>query len=157
MLPQSTISLLERRRIEAEIVGCIYFRLKEEIGIDAAQRVIGDAICGAAIAAGEAAAREQPGTRSLDSFAALIPRWQEGDALQLRVIQQDGHRFDFDVERCGYAEMYREMGLAEIGHLLSCNRDGSFCEGFDERLTLERNETIMQGHSRCTFRYTWNG
>ena len=46
------------------------------------------------------------------------------------------------------------MGLSEIGHLLSCNRDGSFCEGFDPGLKLERRLTLMLGDDCCTFRYS---
>ena len=46
------------------------------------------------------------------------------------------------------------MGLGEIGHLLSCQRDGTFCEGYDKRLTLKRTQTIMQGASHCDFDYT---
>jgi hypothetical protein len=49
--------------------------------------------------------------------------------------------------------MYRAMGLGHIGHLLSCNRDGTFAEGFEPALTLGRTQTIMQGAKRCTFRY----
>ena len=60
----------------------------------------------------------------------------------------------YNVVRCRYAEMYREMGLAEIGHLLSCGRDGTFCKGFNPRIELERNQTIMAGASHCDFRYT---
>jgi len=49
--------------------------------------------------------------------------------------------------------MYREMGLGDIGHLLSCNRDGTFAEGFDPDLRLEREQTIMADAPCCTFRY----
>lgn len=59
----------------------------------------------------------------------------------------------FDVVRCRYSEMYVEMGLGEIGHLLSCQRDGTFCQGYDPRLKLTRTQTIMQGASHCDFRY----
>ena len=55
--------------------------------------------------------------------------------------------------RLRYPEMYREMGLGEIGHLLSCQRDATFCEGYDKRLKLERTQTIMQGASYCDFKY----
>ena len=55
--------------------------------------------------------------------------------------------------RCRYAEMYREMGLGHIGHLLSCNRDGVFCTGYDPRIKLERTQTLMQGATHCDFRY----
>ena len=48
-----------------------------------------------------------------------------------------------------------EMGLAEIGGLLSCGRDGTFCTGYDPRIKLERTQTIMQGASHCDFRYRW--
>jgi hypothetical protein len=51
--------------------------------------------------------------------------------------------------------MYKDMGLGEIGHLLSCQRDGTFCQGYDERLELTRTQTIMQGASHCDFRYRW--
>jgi hypothetical protein len=33
---------------------------------------------------------------------------------------------------------HANAGLAEIGHLVSCNRDGAFCEGDDPKLKLER-------------------
>ena len=47
------------------------------------------------------------------------------------------------------------MGLGHIGHLMSCNRDGTFCEGYDPNLRLERRHTIMSGAPRCTFRYAY--
>jgi hypothetical protein len=48
------------------------------------------------------------------------------------------------------------MGLGEIGHLLSCNRDRAFCEGYDPKLKLERTQTIMQGASHCDFKYRYD-
>ena len=51
------------------------------------------------------------------------------------------------------AETYRAMGLGEIGDILSCNRDGAFCEGSDPRIALTRTQTIMSGASHCDFRY----
>jgi L-2-amino-thiazoline-4-carboxylic acid hydrolase len=63
--------------------------------------------------------------------------------------------FNFDVTRCKYAETYKEMGLGAIGHLMSCNRDGTFCQGDDPNIALERQHTIMAGVPRCTFRYRY--
>jgi hypothetical protein len=63
--------------------------------------------------------------------------------------------FNFDVTRCRYAEAYKEMGLEKIGHLMSCNRDGTFCEGYDPNIKLDRKQTIMQGAACCTFRYRY--
>ena len=61
-----------------------------------------------------------------DQFVELMELWKAGGALEMEVLQQSDTRFDFNFNRCRYAEMYREMGLQEISHLLSCNRDGSF-------------------------------
>ncbi len=45
------------------------------------------------------------------------------------------------------------MGLGDIGHLLSCNRDGDFCIGYNPKMELTRTQTIMKGAPYCDFRY----
>ena len=47
------------------------------------------------------------------------------------------------------------MGLADLGAVLSCNRDGSLCQGFNSAINLSRTQTIMQGATHCNFRYTY--
>jgi hypothetical protein len=84
-----------------------------------------------------------------------MPLWTKGGALEIEVKEQSDTSFQFNVVKCRYAETYKEMGLGEIGHLLSCNRDGAFCEGYDPKLKLERTQTIMQGASHCDFKYTY--
>ena len=101
------------------------------------------------------AKQAEGGHTSLQSFADLLPLWTMDDALQMDMLQSSDTVLDFNVTRCRYAEMYREMGLGEIGHLLSCQRDGTFCEGYDPNLKLERTQTIMQGASHCNFRYSY--
>ena len=149
----STLSILERRRIEAEIVKPIYETLNRELGVETAQRIIREAIKSAAIEVGRSFADREEHGRGLEAFARLLPLWMKGDALQIEVLQQTADAFDYNVRRCRYAEMYREMGLGEIGHLLSCNRDGSFCEGYNDRIKLTRTQTIMEGADHCDFRY----
>ena len=63
--------------------------------------------------------------------------------------------FHFNVTQCRYAEMYRELGLGELGAILSCQRDAAFCEGYHPALKLARTQTLMQGASHCDFRYRW--
>ena len=72
------------------------------------------------------------------------------------MLEDNPNRLSDNVTRCRYAEMYRDMGLGEIGHLLSCNRDGTFCEGYDSRIRFVRTQTLMQGASHCDFRYTYD-
>lgn len=150
----SQMGILERRRIEAEILKPVYAEMVARLGEDTARAILGDAIRKAAIAAGRDFARNEGGATSLDSFADLLPLWQKDDALAIDVLRRDQGRFDYNVTRCRYAEMYRSMGLGEIGHLLSCNRDGAFCTGYDDRIRMERTQTIMEGASHCDFRYS---
>ena len=60
----------------------------------------------------------------------------------------------FNVTRCRYAEMYRELGMADLGGIFSCGRDGALSTGFNSRIKLARTQTIMEGASHCDFRYT---
>ena len=60
---------------------------------------------------------------TLSDFADIHPNWTKEDALQIETLVTEPEQMDFNVTRCRYAEMYKEMGLGDIGHLLSCNRD----------------------------------
>ncbi|HEY0835896.1 MAG TPA: L-2-amino-thiazoline-4-carboxylic acid hydrolase [Azospirillum sp.] len=149
------LGILERRRIEAEILKPVYEEMVARFGEQAAQEVLGTAVSKAAVAAAETFARAEPEGTSIATFAGIMPLWQKDDALRMEVKRQDDTHFDFDVTRCRYAEMYREMGLGHIGHLLSCNRDAAFCTGYDPKLKMTRTQTIMQGAGHCDFRYTY--
>lgn len=149
--------MLERRRVEAEILRHVYETLKETHGADAARRVVAESVRRSSIEQGRAMAAAQGGKTSLKSFEELQPNWTRGGALEVVVRAKTDDVFAFDVTRCRYAEMYRDMGLGEIGHLLSCQRDGTFCEGYDPKLKLTRTQTLMQGASHCDFTYRYEG
>lgn len=147
------LGILARRRIEAEIIKPIYEILVREYGKERARAVIGEAVSGAAIDAGRQFAARENGPADLRSFAGLQHLWTKDDALRIEVLAADDKQFDYDVTRCRYAEMYRDMGLGEIGDLLSCNRDAAFIEGYAPDVKMERKTTIMGGAARCDFRY----
>ncbi|MFJ3485913.1 L-2-amino-thiazoline-4-carboxylic acid hydrolase [Pseudomonas sp. NPDC090202] len=147
------LGILARRRIEAEIIKPIYEILVRDYGKQSAQAVIGEAVSQAAVKAGKYFADREPEGASLEGFVALQELWEKDDALKVDIIASDASHYDYDVHRCRYAEMYHEMGLGEIGHLLSCNRDELFIVGYDPNVELTRTQTIMQGASHCNFRY----
>lgn len=149
----ANLSMLEKRRIEAEILKHVYDVLKERGDMALAQATIRDAVRRSSIEQAQRFAREAPEGTSLDSFVEATKLWEKEDALRIRVKERTATTYVFDVERCRYAEMYKEMGLGEIGHLLSCQRDATFCQGYDSRLNFTRSQTIMQGASHCDFRY----
>jgi hypothetical protein len=147
------LGILARRKIEAAIIAPIYDEMRQAVGEEKARDILRRAIRRAAIDAGaEMAARENDGA-DLESFKAILPLWTKDDALTIEVIDDRPGVFDFNVRRCHYAETYKAMGLGDIGDILSCNRDGAFCEGYDPRIKLTRTQTIMRGASHCDFRY----
>lgn len=152
-IEQEEIGILQRRRIEAEMIKPIYEIMKREFGTEKAKAVIEEAVAKAAIAAGKAFAAREPEGTSVESFVALQYLWEKDDALEITIQANDHEHYDYDVHRCRYAEMYHEMGLGEIGYLLSCNRDEKFIEGYAPHVKLTRKYTVMQGDGICDFRY----
>ena len=150
-----SLPIIERRRIEAELIKPLYETLVAKYGVEQARAVIEETIRKSAIAQAAGFAAQVEGGPSLQSFIDIQKHWTAEGALEIEVIDKGEAHFDFNVTRCRYSEMYREMGLGEIGSLLSCNRDGAFCEGYDSNLTLTRTQTLMGGASHCDFRYRY--
>lgn len=148
-----TLPMIEKRRIEAAVLKHVFDVLVERHGREEAEKVIGEAVSNSAIAQGKEFREKEPQEPTLENFADLLPLWQMDDALQIEVLEKGPDRLDFNVKRCRYSEVYKEMGLGDIGHLLSCNRDGDFCIGYNPRMELTRTQTIMKGASHCDFRY----
>jgi hypothetical protein len=150
-----SMPIIQRRRIEAELIKELYDTLVGRYGRTEAAEVIAESIRRSAIAQARQFAEAEGRPTSLETFAELYKLWTAEDALTIDVKRRDADAFDFDVARCRYAEMYREMGLGDIGHLLSCNRDGAFCQGYDPSIKFSRTQTLMEGASHCDFRYRY--
>ena len=146
------IGVLKRREIEARILMPVLEALGDEFGRDRVFEVARRVIADVAQDQGRQLA-ERMGGNSLTHFATALEDWKKGDAYRMDVLRQDDERFDFNVTRCRYAEMYRALGIPEVGALLSCNRDFALIEGFNPDVELERTQTIMQGATHCDFRF----
>lgn len=148
----NSIGVLRRREIEARIVGPLLEALGAEFGHEAVLRVARATIVRIAQEQGQALVGRVGGD-SLAHFEQTMSAWTQDDALQIEVVERDAHRFGFNVTRCRYAELYRALGIPELGAVLSCNRDFALIEGFNPDVELTRTQTIMQGAAFCDFRY----
>lgn len=146
------VGVLKRREIEARIVAPLLAALADEYGAGVYE-VASEVIIGVAREQG-AALVGQVGGDSLPDFALGLGAWSADGALETEVVELTDESFAFDVTRCRYAEMYRSLGLAELGATLSCNRDGSLMEGFNADVEFSRTQTIMGGATHCDFRFT---
>ncbi len=146
--------ILTQRRIEAAFAKGIYDEMVAALGAETAKRILSNAVIKMAQSTAAAMAAEMPGGGTLGNFRAIQPRWTAEDALQIQPVKSTATEEHFNVTRCRYADMYRAMGLEELGAILSCNRDGAFCEGWHKNMKMTRTQTIMGGAAHCDFRYT---
>ncbi|MGE4225805.1 MAG: L-2-amino-thiazoline-4-carboxylic acid hydrolase [Vicinamibacterales bacterium] len=149
----NAVGILTRREIEARILAPVLDALGGEFGRERVIAVAREAIAGVAREQGRAMA-EASGDTSLPAFFAQWEPWTRGGALELTVIEATDTSLAFDVTRCRYAEMYRALGLADLGEVLSCQRDGALVGGYAPDVAFTRTQTLMQGAPCCDFRYT---
>ena len=147
------IGVLTRREIEARLLAPLLAELVEAFGQEQVYEIVRQVIIRIARWQGAQLA-EQVGDPSLAHFAASMEAWKLDDAMQIEVLEQSEGQFSFDVHRCRYAEMYRELGIPELGTLLSCNRDFSLIKGFNPgvRLTRHPNHHGRRGFLRLPLR-----
>jgi hypothetical protein len=92
------------------------------------------------------------GGNSLQHLSKGTGQWSAGGALQREVIEQSDSKYHYNIVRCRYADMYKELGLADMGFVFSCGRDGKMFGGFNPDIKFDRTQTIMQGAEYCDFR-----
>jgi hypothetical protein len=146
------LPLLQQREIEAAIVAPLFRAFAAEVGEARAREILAGVIRDLARRAGCAAAGAVGGN-DLPHLRQAIERWRAGGALELTVLRDDADALEFDVTRCRYAEMYRRLGLEDLGPILSCGRDGAMIEGFNPAVAFCRTQTLMEGATHCDFRY----
>lgn len=146
------LSLLQQREIEAKVVGPLIRAVAVELGAEKTLQLLRGVIAGLARQGGAELARFL-GETSLEAFAQSLDRWKEGGALEIDLLEQSAERLSFNVTRCRYAELYRALGLADLGSSLSCQRDFALVQGFNPAIHLTRTQTIMEGAPFCDFRF----
>ncbi|MCA9728263.1 MAG: L-2-amino-thiazoline-4-carboxylic acid hydrolase [Candidatus Eisenbacteria bacterium] len=149
--------MLQQREIEARIVAPLVHALRARFGPEVLE-VVREVIQTLARETGRTLAEEVRATRpghdpGLVDFARMLDRWTAGNALAMNVLESSENRLSFDVTRCGYAEMYRRLGIPELGTILSCARDRALIEGYCEAFGLDREGTLLEGASCCDFRF----
>ena len=149
----SGIGMLAQREIEARITGPLVEAFVAEVGEGRALEIVQEVIVSLAKESGKML-RGLAGGGSLEDFAKGMSRWSQDDAVTSDLLEFTPEKISMNTTRCRYAEMYRELGMADLGFALSCARDFALVEGFNPDIKLERTQTIMEGADHCDFRFT---
>ena len=148
------LSLLDKIRIQAQVLVPVLRALRVELGRDKADALVTQALRDwskqlfADIGDGiEGSPRRK--------WAAIQSVWGEvsGKEVEVEILHQDKETLDMDVTRCRFAEFFRALGEPELGALLICEADFDIAAAGDGEVSLDRAQTIMQGAPSCTFRY----
>jgi hypothetical protein len=148
------LSLLDKTRIQAQVLVPVVRALRAELGKDKADAIVTQALRDwskqlfAAIGDGiEGSPRRK--------WATVQSVWGEvsGREVDVEVLRQDKEALDMDVTRCRFAEFFRALGEPDLGALLICETDFDIASVGEGEVTLERAQTLMKGAPSCTFRY----
>jgi hypothetical protein len=148
------VSLLDKTRIQAQVLLPVLSALRTELGRDKADAIVKQALrdWSKQLFAGIGDGIEGGPRRK---WAAINTVFGEvsGREVEVDILRHDEEALDMDVTRCRFAEFFRALGEPELGALLICDADLDIAAVGEGAVSLDRAQTIMQGAPSCTFRY----
>jgi L-2-amino-thiazoline-4-carboxylic acid hydrolase len=149
-LHREDVSLLDRAKIQSEVMIPLVRALERELGPDRAHAIVRDALAAEFRAMAQRWVQEADGDR-MAAFGRFSAYSTGGDPLDIEVREAPHNELRFDVVRCEYARFFKEIGAPELGFLLVCSADGPIADGIG--MGFSREQTIMQGNDHCDFHY----
>jgi hypothetical protein len=148
------LSLLDKTRIQAQVLLPVLRALRAELGRDKADSIVKQALRDwskqlfAAIGEGIDGGPRRKWAAMHSAMAEATER-----DIAFDVLRHDKDAFEFDVTRCRFAEFFRALGEPELGALLICETDFDIAAAGGSEVSFSRDQTIMQGAPSCKFRY----
>ena len=153
-LVDPNLSLLDKTRIQAQVLVPVLRALRTELGKDKADAIVRQALRDWSKQLFAAIGDSIEGSPRR-KWAAIQSVWGEvsGREVDVEILRQDKEALNMDVTHCRFADFFRAMGEPELGALLICAADFDIAAAGTGEVSLERAQTIMQGAPTCTFRY----
>ena len=148
------LSLLDKTRIQAQVLVPVLRALRAELGKDKADAIVQQALRDWSKQLFASIGDDIEGSPRR-KWATIQSVWGEvsGREVEVEVLRQDKEALDMDVTRCRFAEFFRALGEPDLGALLICETDFDIASVGEGEVSLERAQTLMQGAPSCTFRY----
>jgi hypothetical protein len=149
------MTLIDQVKVQAQVLVPLVKALRAELGEERANGIVRRALGPLYRRYGEKWWRDQ-GSRTLgEKVASAFDMFAAGDALRYRIVKETPEALELDVTECRYARFYKEIGVPELGFLLTCSGDTDFFDAgaFGATAQLTVTQTIMQGASHCDFRF----
>jgi hypothetical protein len=107
-MPQPTITLLERRKIQAEVFIPMLQAFQLAMGKEQANEIARQVIF--ELARKDGARLAQQFGDDLAGMEKVSGVWAAGGSLDIEPIEKSTGRLDFNVTRCQFAEFYKALG-----------------------------------------------
>jgi len=148
------LSLLDKTKIQAQVLVPVVRALRAELGKATADAIVKQALRDWSKQLFAAIAGDLSGSPR-EKWAAIQGVFGEisGREVDYEILRHDAGALDIDVTRCRFAEFFRALGEPELGTLLICETDFDIAAAGEGEVGLDRAQTIMLGAPSCTFRY----
>ena len=148
------LSLLDKTRIQAQVLVPVLRALRTELGREKAAAIVKEALRGWSKELFAAIGDSVDGSprRKWAAMHSAMAEATEQD-VTVKMHRHDKDALEFDITHCRFAEFFRALGEPELGALLICETDFDIAAAGDREVSFTRDQTIMQGAPSCTFRY----
>ena len=129
--------------------------LSEELGEDRVIEFLNEYATQKMLAYGKRQAEHSPD----DSFATYVEQFRGGydNLLAMEIVEDTDRVFELKVTECIWATTFLGAGAGKVGHAAVCIGDYAWARGFNPKIEMVRDKTLMQGHDCCNHRYLWKG
>ncbi len=130
--------------------------LKGELGNKRALELLKRVTTDEMLAMGKRQAENSPD----DSFQTYVGGFRGDrykDSLTMEIVEDTDRVFELNVTECLWATVFRDADAADIGYAGVCYGDYAWAQGFNPKIRMVRDKTLMQGHECCNHRYLWEG
>jgi predicted ArsR family transcriptional regulator len=148
------LSLLDKVRIQAQVLVPVLRALRAELGKEKAEAIVKQALRDWSKELFAAVGDSVDGSPRR-KWAALHTAMGEISEREVTVEmrRQDKEALEFDITSCRFAEFFRALDEPDLGALLLCSTDIDIAAAGGDEVSFTREQTILQGAPSCTFRY----
>jgi predicted ArsR family transcriptional regulator len=148
------LTLLDKTRIQAQVLVPVMRALRAELGHDKAAAIVRNALrdWSKQLFASIGDDIEGSPRRKWATMHQALAEVTERE-VTFDMLRHDEEALEFNITSCRFAEFFRALGEPELGALLVCETDVDIAAAGEGRVEFSRAQTIMQGAPCCTFRY----
>ena len=101
--------------------------------------------------------RERHGTNDFETFKTRFigPDSYTETLIIAEIIENSKHVLELKATECVIAEAYLKANAGDFGYAFCCWGDHCWQDGYNKKIKLFRDKTLMQGHDCCNFKYVW--